>query len=86
MTAKLLNMVTSFIIPNRQRLFQFTAKALRHAQVSSDYREPVTPRGCRDCQHSCPCVLRQTSCWAISESEWKHIFWNGLGVRTRTVN
>lgn len=27
-------------------------------------QSPVTPWGRRDCQHSCPCVLRQMSCWA----------------------
>lgn len=71
---KFRNMVISLVIPNRQRLFQFTAKALKHVQISADYREPVTPRGRRDCQHSCPCVLREMSCWATSESEWQSIF------------
>lgn len=40
---KFLGMVISLVIPNRQRLFQFTAKALKHVQISADYREPVTP-------------------------------------------
>lgn len=49
-------------------------------------QSPVMPWGRRDCQHSCPCVLRQMSCWANSETKWKHIFWNALRARTRTVN
>lgn len=44
LAAKSLNSVTSFVIQNRQRSFQFSAKAVEHAEISADCREPIMPQ------------------------------------------